>query len=879
MLAVPLLGLAALLAVPTAHAQDQLGNYGGQDPNNQGNNPFAPPDTSDIIQQQQSTSQRTNQQDTTDQCPDPDQTNCNAQTGGPTVVPIGGGGRANTNFQFQQPQYGQNNYGRNGRNERDQPAYSFQPQPPTQFQRYVASSTGVFLPIFGSDLFNNVPSTFAPLTNVPVPRDYVIGPGDEILLQAYGQIGFDLHLTVDRSGQIQIPKVGSVRVAGLQYSELQPFLTRQVGKYFRNFTLNANLGQLRTLQVFVTGAARRPGNFTVSSLSTLVNAVFAVGGPAADGSMRAIELRRNGQVVTTLDMYDLLVHGSQAGDASLLPGDIIYFPPAGPRVAIYGAVDRPAIYEVKGASTLALLLDLSGGVSAVAQMQHAELLRIEDHKLHHVIDVTLAGEGSLVQVQDGDILRVFSQVPKFDNAVILRGNVANPGTYAWHDGMRLHDVIPDRDSLLTRDYWQQRAKLGLSVLDYAPIPVVNPNADTQPIFQQTVIGGNELANQTSTRAAQAQGYLQPGSTARVAPNATNDSIIGGNTTQPLENSIGHATSAGGAPPLAQRFPPKNNVELPVPDIDWSYAVIERTNKETLHTELLPFHLDEMINGDAAQNLALLPGDVITIFSQSDLRVPRSEQTRLVYIEGEIAHSGVYSVQPGETLRDIIARAGGLTPGAYLFGASFTRESVRQQQQQRLDEYINQLSEERQHAALQLAADASAGGAAPTSTAAPTGADSLQILRALHASGRIVLNMHPDDHDISAIPDMQLEDGDHLLVPPMPTSINVIGSVYNQNSFLFEQGRRAGDYLREAGGSNRLADSRHEFIIRADGAVVSRSFAEGKLSSGFGSERMSPGDTIVVPEKLINPSAIRLFLEYSTAFSSIALAAAAIAVLK
>jgi protein involved in polysaccharide export with SLBB domain len=127
--------------------------------------------------------------------------------------------------------------------------------------------------------------------------------------------------------------------------------------------------------------------------------------------------------------------------------------------------------------------------------------------------------------------------------------------------------------------------------------------------------------------------------------------------------------------------------------------------------------------------------------------------------------------------------------------------------------------------------------------------------------------------------MQLEDGDHLLVPPMPTSINVIGSVYNQNSFLFEQGRRAGDYLREAGGSNRLADSRHEFIIRADGAVVSRSFAEGKLSSGFGSERMSPGDTIVIPEKLINPSAIRLFLEYSTAFSSIALAAAAIAVLK
>jgi protein involved in polysaccharide export with SLBB domain len=140
-------------------------------------------------------------------------------------------------------------------------------------------------------------------------------------------------------------------------------------------------------------------------------------------------------------------------------------------------------------------------------------------------------------------------------------------------------------------------------------------------------------------------------------------------------------------------------------------------------------------------------------------------------------------------------------------------------------------------------------------------------------------MRPDDHDISAIPGMPLEDGDHLLVPPLPTSINVVGSVYNQNSFLFEQGRRAGDYLREAGGASRLADSRHEFIVRADGAVVSRTFSEGKLASGFGSEHMSPGDTIIVPEKLINPSALRLFLSYSTAFSSLALTAAALAVLR
>jgi polysaccharide export outer membrane protein len=853
---VAVLGLAALFVAPAAQAQ--LEEFGVPNTNNSG-----------VMQQQQAEALKPDQQDT-GQCADSDSTNCGA-AGGAAGVPIGGGS-ANSNFQFQQPLQ---NTG-NGRNERYQPQYTFEPEAPTQFQRYVGASTGVWLPIFGSNLFNGVPSTFAPVNNVPVPRDYVIGPGDEILLQAYGQINFDLRLTVDRSGQIQVPKVGTVRVAGLKFSQLQPFLTQQVGRYFRNFSLNVNMGQLRTVQVFVTGAARRPGSFILSSLSTLVNAVFAVGGPAADGSMRKIELRRDGQVVTTLDMYDLLLRGRKDGDARLLPGDILYFPPAGPRVAVYGAVDRPAIYELKGPATLGAVLDLAGGASAVAQLQHAELQRIVDHKLRHVLDVSLDAEGRNAVIADGDVLRVFSQSPRFDNAVVLRGNVANPGTYAWHDGMKLRDLIPDTESLITREYWRQRAKLGLSVLDYAPVPVSNPSADTQPVFQQQVIGGNELTAQTGQRAAQAQGYAQPGTLGRVQPNAANESTVGGSTIQPLENSIGHATAAGGAPALAQRFPPKNNVELPVPDIDWSYAVIERTNKETLKTELVPFHLGELIAGDESQNLALLPGDVVTIFSQADFHIPRQEQTRLVYIEGEIAHAGVYSVQPGETLRDVVARAGGLTAGAYLYGASFTRESVRQQQQQRLDEYINQLAEERQHAALQLAADASASGGGASAAA---GADSLQILRSLRASGRIVLNMRPDDHDLAAIPDFPLEGGDHLLVPALPSSVTVIGSVYNQNSFLFEQGRRAGDYLREAGGANRLADGRHEFIVRADGAVVGRTFSDGKLASGFGSERMSPGDTIIVPEKLINPSVLRSFLQYSTAFSSLALTAATVALLR
>lgn len=868
-----LVAAAAMLFAPRASAQ--LEEFGVQNTNN-----------SSALQQQGLEEQKQAQQQT-GQCTDPDPTNCGA--GGAS------GGRGNAqggtagNFQFQQPL--QNSLG--GRNERYQPRYTFQPQQPTEFQRYVADSAGIFLPIFGADLFQTVPSTFAPLENVPVPQDYVIGPGDEILLQAYGQVTFDLRLTVDRDGQIDIPHVGAVRVVGLKFSQLDPFLRQEIGKQFRNFTLNVTMGQLRSIQVFVTGRARRPGNFTISSLSTLLNAIFAVGGPAPDGSMRRIELRRDGTVVTTFDLYDLLLRGDKSKDRPLLPGDVIYFPEAGPRVAVYGSVDRPAIYEVLGQPTIARALALAGGATVVAATQHVEVQRIEDHKLRHVLDVALDAEGREAVLHNGDVLHVLSQVPRFDNAVVLRGNVANPGTYAWHEGMRIRDLVPDKDSLLTRDYWKERARLGLPVLDYTPAETVNPTADTTVNLNQRVVSGNQVSELTAQRAGQTLAYGVEGQTAQAAGNQllpqpgnsaqqSNAQRQGGLTANSLrvqQNVIGNATAAGAAPPLAQQFPPRNAVELPVPDIDWSYAVIERTNKQTLKTELVPFHLDDLVlNGDEAQDLLLQPGDVVTIFSQADIRIPRQEQTRLVHIEGEVAHPGVYSVEPGDTLRTIVERAGGLTPNAYLYGTSFTRESVRQQQQQRLEEYVSQLEKDLQHSAEQAAADSGNANAAPGATTTLQ-QQTIAQLRGLRASGRVVLNIRPDDHDVAALPNIPLEDGDHLLVPPVPSSVNVIGSVYNQSSFVYEEGRREGEYLRQAGGADRLADVAHEFIVRADGAVVSRNFSAGKLLASFASERMNPGDTIVVPQKLIHPSSLRLFLEYAGVFSSLALTAATIAIIQ
>ena len=196
--------------------------------------------------------------------------------------------------------------------------------PPTEFQLMVANSLGKTLPIYGANLFRNPPTTFAPLNLVPVTPDYVIGPGDELLVQVWGQLTLNGRFTVDRSGAIYIPQVGTLHVAGLPFSQIQQNLKTQLGRVFRNFDLNVNMGQLRSIQVFVVGQARRPGSYTISSLSTLTNALFATGGPTPQGSMRHIQLKRGGKVVVDFDLYDLLLRGDKSNDSQLLPGDVIH---------------------------------------------------------------------------------------------------------------------------------------------------------------------------------------------------------------------------------------------------------------------------------------------------------------------------------------------------------------------------------------------------------------------------------------------------------------------------------------------------------------------------------------------------------------------------
>jgi protein involved in polysaccharide export with SLBB domain len=342
--------------------------------------------------------------------------------------------------------------------DRQQNVPDHMPRPPltkTEFELFAEDVTGHPLLTYGRKLFDNVPSTFAPVDRVPVPADYVLGPGDELLIRAWGKIGLDARVTIDRDGQIYLPKVGTLNVAGLRYTQLDGYLHSAIGALFKDFELNVALGQLRSIQIFVLGSARRPGAYTVGSLSTMVNALFVSGGPSATGSMRHVQLIRNNQLVTEFDIYDLVKRGDKSHDRPLLPGDILFIPPVGPQAAIVGSVEEPGIYELSPATTVASALQLAGGLTSLAETKRVLLERVEDHSRRRVEEFTLDAAGKQRVLKDGDLLQILPVSPEFENTVTLRGNVAQPGRYAWHEGMRVSDLIPSRDFLLTREYWNR----------------------------------------------------------------------------------------------------------------------------------------------------------------------------------------------------------------------------------------------------------------------------------------------------------------------------------------------------------------------------------------------------------------------------------------
>lgn len=753
---------------------------------------------------------------------------------------------------------------------------------PNEFQNFILLTTGQLLPVFGNELFRNVPATFAPLDRVPVPSDYVIGPGDELQLRGWGQVEIDYRAVVDRTGNIFVPKVGAINVSGIKYGELQPFLKGQISRVFHTFELAVTMGQLRSIQVFVVGQARRPGSYTVSALSTLVNSVFSTGGASTKGSLRRIQLKRGDRVVTEFDLYDLLLHGDKSKDVPMLPGDVIYFPPVGPLVGVMGSVNVPAIYEVKDGENLDQLIRMAGGLTPTAAGQVATVERTENRTVRAVEETALDEKGRAFPLKDGDLVSIRSIPVAFDNAVTLRGNVSNSGRYAWKQGMRVSDLIPDRKALVTREYWLRKGQIvqrpdlaearSLDRLKQILKPPQPVTPATTPVPNAAATGpGQEAArnSQDTTKPSADEVELQKKNEAAKLGGGVDLQAAADAEKQRIENERARAGRYGEDSPLA------SSIRRITPEINWDYAAIQRLDPQSLSTRLLTFNLGRALEApDSSDNIALEPGDILTIFSQADIQIPIAKQTKFVRLEGEFKVAGVYEVLPGETLRQLVERAGGFTPAAYLFGAEFLRESARESQQHRFDEFVSRLELEVERNASTKAQNVVSAEEA-TSLAAKVESQRrlVEKLRTIRPQGRVVLGIRPGTTSLEQVPDITLEDGDRFVVPYQPATVNVTGSVYNENSYVHQPSHTVGFYLRQAGGGTPTADLNHLLVVRADGSVVGKHRSAGWFSSGFNSLRLMPGDTIVVPERLDRVSVLKGLRDWTQVFAQLALGAA------
>jgi len=487
-------------------------------------------------------------------------------------------------------------------------------------------------------------------------------------------------------------------------------------------------------------------------------------------------------------------------------------------------------------------------------------------------------------------VRVFSIVPRFEDTVTLRGNVANPGRYSWKPGMRVRDLLPNAQALLTRNYWRNRAAIVNGRATEYPVGSENPqNRAVYDQTQQQPLNGTmpNSSGMANPGQAAAQNYPQTvpnvaGSTNPEVAAAYAQGLQAGQGTTASTNSTGgqtqdqYSSAANPNPNTVKNV--AEDLRTYAPEINWDYAIIQRVNPQDLSSKLIWMSPRKAIlDRDEQANLELQPGDIITIFSQRDISVPETERSQYVIVEGEVVRPGVYKLEINETLRSVLQRAGGLTPNAYVYGSQLTRESARIDQQKSLEELARTMELQIRQTAVSAAASSNPGDL-PQMMAAQEAI--ITQLRNARASGRVSLPVKPKDNSLTDFPDMIMEDSDRLNIPHRPSTVSVVGDVYNPGSFIFEPRNTAGAYLEIAGKGKPQSDLHHAFVLRANGVVIAANNVNGVFTgTKFDRIHLYPGDQIVVPYKLPTGAFVRGLRDWTQISSQLALTAAALAVLQ
>ncbi|EIZ0309190.1 SLBB domain-containing protein [Vibrio parahaemolyticus] len=771
---------------------------------------------------------------------------------------------------------------------------------------------------FGLELFAGSPSTFAPLSDVPVPANYTVGAGDEIIVQLFGKENETYRLRVNRAGTINFPSLGPVNVAGMHFSDVRNSLTQRVKEQMIGVRSDISLGELRTMQVFVMGDAYKPGAYAVSALTTISQAIYYSGGFGESGALRDIQLKRDGKIIRKLDMYDLLLKGDASNDVRLLPDDVVLIGSVNDTVSVEGEINRPAIYEVKQGETYQQLIQMAGGFTANAHTEQLEIKRYASHGAREALTLDFnKTQDRQSKVKNGDAIKILKKSEELTRYVQIEGDVRHPGYLEWRNGLRVADLFKSVDSafnstadvnyaVVVREINPQRDievfQLSLANAILSPgsqdnlqlqsrdrILVFNRfnNEDLDTLATQEAVSKAKTLEQAQEQAELEQQKEQEVMSSSVAvSHSANGTLNNQNTTEqakpakiifrgkeiteedfeklkqntrrtllaPVLLQLQQQSRLGLAPQIAEVFGEvKHPGRYPITPRMTVSTLIEAAggltyNAFTINAELARtainnaderayidverIDLRKAIQGSVSDDAIIVGRDRLNILEKPNVKLQST-----VTLQGEVRFPGTYTVRQGETLSELLERAGGLTEFAHPQGAIFTREALRLQEQKLLNQYAADMRAETAKKTFRADSNMSSVISDPEKTLA-----FVEEASKSKALGRMVVQLNRILQDERSA-DFMLEDGDFLFVPTFRNTVSIMGEVQVPITYLLDNKLDVNDYLNKAGGAKKQADEDRIFVVRADGSVY-------KPTSGYwfgnNNEELKAGDTIVVP---------------------------------
>jgi protein involved in polysaccharide export with SLBB domain len=713
---------------------------------------------------------------------------------------------------------------------------------------------------FGAALFRNSAAVADKSTlSVPVGPDYVLGPGDELVIDYWGASSQHIQRSVDREGRIAIPEAGSTVVAGRTLGEVQQTIQKMLSHQLRGISVDVTLGKLRTVRVYVVGDVKNPAAYDISSLSTALSALIAAGGPTDTGSYRTVKHYRGKALVEEVDLYDLMLKGVSSGEVHLESGDSILVPPIGPQVTVGGKVRRPAIYELRKEQTLDQVLDLAGGVPVTGELSRIRVERVQAHERKEMMNVNVSGGAGIqaaddafkrFRIQDGDIVTVLPILPYSNRAVYLEGHVFRPGKFSYKDGEKVTNLISSYDDLLPEP------------ADRAEIIRLRP-----PDFTPFVIPFN--VRDVLAKKVEAPS-LEPFDTVRVFgryETAGPKVSIFGEVLRPGEYPLSERMTAADLLRMAGGF--KISAYQQAADLT-SYSVIDGDHVDLDHREV---PIGRALAGEADTDVLLKPGDVLTIRQIGGW----NDIGGAVSISGEVMHPGRYGIQRGEHLSSILKRAGGFSGEAYPYAAILDRAQVREAAAKSREEMVTQL--QAQTAGAPGSTGSSSSSSSSRNNAVAQERERQQLLaklKQLQPNGRLLIHVTSQIEKWEGTPaDVEVRAGDTLYIPKRPAFVMVAGQVYNPIAITFSSGKHANWYLKQAGGPTTLANKKEIFVVRANGTVVGRGSGDWWSGNVLGTT-LQAGDTVFVPEK---GAGAGIFKNLSQTISLLSGAAVAVSVIR